>query len=127
MTVESLSSNESTSSSSHSLFMVEIAHKPENCIANGSIESKSNAALLKGLHESAAQLGATIVDGWAFPIGHRLWYVVKAENAHIAAKIFGERRVHTWNTITVNPVLDHESFGREIIDPILKPEPELVE
>ena len=63
---------------------------------------------LKELHSTAEELGAKVVGVWAYASGHKFWYVVEAENAHVAAKVFSEAKIYHWNTAEVRPVIIHE-------------------
>jgi hypothetical protein len=95
--------------------MVELNHEPETCIASGYGDTESNALNLMKISESAKELDAELVGGWAFPVGHRQWYVIKADDAHIVAELVRVTNLHLWNTITVNPVLDHDMFSEKIL------------
>jgi len=101
------------------LYMVELNHEPETCIASGYGDTESNARLLMKIGESARELGAELVGGWAFPVGHRQWYVVRADDAHVVAELIRVTNLHLWNTISVNPVLDHDGFSTKILGKVV--------
>lgn len=90
--------------------MVELNHGPETCVAGKHHESERYAKLLAGLHETAAELGVDVIGGWGFPIGHKLWYVVDAEESHVVADVFFAAGLHQLNSVQINPVLDHDAF-----------------
>jgi hypothetical protein len=92
------------------LFMVELNHGPETCVAGKQHASENYAELLDGLRGAAAEYGADVVGGWAFPVGHKLWYVVDAEESQTVADLFFASGLHQLNTIQINPVLDHDAF-----------------
>ena len=104
------------------VFMVELHHEPETCISSGYGDTESNALHLMRIGDAAKELGAELVGGWAFPIGHRQWYVVKATDAHVVAELVRITNLHLWNTITVNPVLDHDMFSEKILGKIARQE-----
>ncbi|MBN4064597.1 hypothetical protein JYU04_02560 [Dehalococcoides mccartyi] len=101
------------------LFMVELKHSPETCIAarDGSA-AEMDAKQLRELQQIAANHDATVIDGWSFPIGHQLWYVIDAPESHAVADIFFKSRAFRWNTVTINPVMNHDSFVRHVLNPI---------
>jgi len=103
-------------------FMVELHHEPETCIASGYGDTESNAINLMKMGDSAKELGAELVGGWSFPIGHRQWYVIKATDAHVVAELVRITNLHLWNTITVNPVMDHDMFSEKILGKLIKQE-----
>jgi hypothetical protein len=41
--------------------------------------------------------------------------VIDAPDSHVAADVFFALGVHKWNTVTINPVLDHDTFSREVL------------
>ncbi len=98
------------------LFMVELTHGPETCIAAESVPESSRSRLLSELTSLAVEYGAEIVGGWSFPVGHRLWYVVEAADAHTVSSLFFAAQTHHWNTVEINPVIDHETFRRTILN-----------
>jgi hypothetical protein len=101
------------------LFMVELKHSPETCIAaREPSSSELDAKQLRELREIAANHQATVIDGWSFPIGHQLWYVIDAPESHAVADVFFESRAFRWNTVTINPVMSHDSFIRNVLNPI---------
>jgi len=101
------------------LFMVELKHSPETCIAaRDGASAELDAIRMRELIEIAAKHGATVVDGWSFPIGHQLWYVIDAPESHAVANVFFESRAFRWNTVTINPVMNHDSFIRHVLTPI---------
>ena len=59
-----------------------------------------------------------IVGGWAFPIGHKLWYVVEASGSHAVAELLFAVRVHSWNTVDIHPVLPHDTFAEDVLKPL---------
>jgi hypothetical protein len=98
------------------LFMVELNHGPESCVAGRPHASENYAKLLVGLHETAAEHSVDVVGGWAFPVGHKLWYVVKAEESQTVADVFFAAGLHKLNTIQIHPVLEHDAFTGWIMD-----------
>ncbi|HIF72318.1 MAG TPA: hypothetical protein EYQ61_07180 [Dehalococcoidia bacterium] len=107
------------------LFMVELKHSPETCItARDRSSSEMDAKQLHVLREIAAKHGAMVVDGWSFPVGHQLWYVIDAKESHAVGDVFFESGAFRWNTVTINPVMNHDSFIRNVLEPIVDgPEP----
>jgi hypothetical protein len=95
--------------------MVELKHEPENCFASQNQLSQVDSSALGDVGNIAEKRGARLVNGWAFPVGHQLWYVIDAPQSHIVADVFFEANAHKWNTVTINPVMDHDTFGREIL------------
>jgi len=101
------------------LYMVELNHSPETCIAARDHSSaERDAKQLRILRDIATKHGATIIDGWSFPVGHQLWYVVDASESHAVGDIFFESGAFKWNTVTINPVMNHDSFIRNVLNPI---------
>lgn len=100
--------------------MVELNHSPETCIVARDGSSHLDAESLRDLREIAIEHGAYIVDGWAFPVGHQLWYVVDAPESHIAADVFSASRAYRWNTVRINPVMNHDSFSRKVLDGLIE-------
>ena len=101
------------------LFMVELKHNPETCIAaRDKSSSEIDAKQLRVLRYIAANHEATVVDGWSFPVGHQLWYVIDAKESHAVADLFFESGAFRWNTVTINPVMNHDSFIRNVLNPI---------
>lgn len=98
------------------LFMVELSHGPEACVAGKRHASENYAQLLAELHETAVEHRADVVGGWAFPVGHKLWYVVNAEESQSVADLFFASGLHQLNTIQINPVLDHDAFTGWMLD-----------
>lgn len=112
----------SESEKTGSVYLVELEHKPEMCITSGGDRNKSHAAELMAIRDTARELGTRIVGGWSFPVGHRLWYVVEANDAHAVAELARTCQLHSWNTVTVNPVLDHDSFSEKILGKLVDSE-----
>jgi hypothetical protein len=101
------------------LYMVELKHSPENCIAARDRSSAEKDAIeLRLLREIAAKHEATVIDGWSFPVGHQLWYVIDAKESHAVGDVFFESGAFRWNTVTINPVMNHDSFIRNVLNPI---------
>lgn len=98
------------------LFMVELSHGPETCIAAKNDPGSSQGRLLSELTDIAREHDAEIVGGWSFPVGHRLWYVVEAQDAHAVSNLFFAAQTHHWNTVDINPVIDHETFRRTVLN-----------
>ncbi|HJP28220.1 MAG TPA: hypothetical protein QF694_05375 [Dehalococcoidia bacterium] len=102
------------------LYMAELKHSPETCIAaRDRSSSEMDAKQLRVLREIAAKHDATVVDGWSFPVGHQLWYVIDAPESHVVGDVFFESGAFRWNTITINPVMNHDSFIRNVLNPIV--------
>jgi hypothetical protein len=99
-------------------FMVELEHEPETCVASGRSDVQRNAKLLIDLRERADDYDVKIVGGWAFPIGHKLWYVVEASGSHAVAELLFAVRVHSWNTVDIHPVLPHDTFAEDVLKPL---------
>ncbi|MDA1279226.1 MAG: hypothetical protein O3B95_04195 [Chloroflexi bacterium] len=97
------------------LFMVELTHGPETCIASERGRNEKYAGLLLRLREAAADHGIRVIDGWSFPVGHRLWYVLEADDPQAISNLCVSTGVHYWNTVLINPVLNHDSFAREVL------------
>lgn len=97
------------------LYMTELEHGPDTCIAAKNDLDTPTVYLLAELKEIALECGAEIVGGWAFPIGHRLWYIVEAPDAHTVANVFHAAQAHHWNTVNINPVIGHETFRRTFL------------
>ena len=97
------------------VYMVELNHEPETCISSGYGDTEANSTQLMKIGESAKELGAELVGGWAFPIGPRQWYVIKAADAHVVAELVRVTNLHLWNTVTVNPVMDHDMFSQKVL------------
>jgi hypothetical protein len=119
MTLKGNERGDESKANAQALYMVELNHEPETCIASGYGNTESNASLLMKISESAKDLGAELVGGWAFPVGHRQWYVVKADDAHVVAEVIRVTNLHLWNTISVNPVLDHDGFSTKILSKLV--------
>ena len=103
-------------------FMVELTHSPETCIGSpSSSDREHHAELLGEIHQIAYKHGVDIVNGWAFPIGHKLWYVVSARDAQDVTDTFFSAGVHRWNTVQIHPVLDHNAFKAKVLDEITGP------
>jgi hypothetical protein len=100
------------------LFMVELKHSPETCIAAREKNADLDAQQFRELREIAVKHDSRIVDGWSFPVGHQLWYVIDAPESHIVADVFFKSRAFRWNTVTINPVMNHDSFTRHVLNPI---------
>ena len=101
------------------LFMIELKHNPETCIAARERSSaETDAKRLRELRKLAANRGATVIDGWSFPVGHQFWYVIDAPDSHVVADVFFESNAFKWNTVAINPVMNHDSFIRNVLDPI---------
>ena len=98
------------------LFMVELDHDPESCVAGKHEASENYAKLLAGVRGTAAEHSVDVVGGWAFPVGHKLWYVVNAEESHVVADMFLASGLHRVNTIQIHPVLDDDAFTGWILD-----------
>ena len=98
--------------------MVELKHSPETCIAAREKNADLDAQRFRELRDIAAKHGSTIVDGWSFPVGHQLWYVIDAPESHEVANVFYESRAFRWNTVTINPVMNHDSFIKHVLNPI---------
>ena len=96
--------------------MVELNHSPETCVAGRHDASENYAKSLDGLRETAAKHSVDVVGGWAFPVGHRLWYVVNAEESQTVVDLFFAAGLHKLNTIQIHPVLDHDAFRGWILD-----------
>ncbi|MBT3994345.1 MAG: hypothetical protein HOF01_00945 [Chloroflexi bacterium] len=100
-------------------FMVELTHSPETCIASpGSSDREHHAELLGEIQQTAYEHGIELTNGWAFPIGHKLWYVVSASDAQDVTDTFFAAGVHRWNTVQIHPVLDHKTFKTKVLDGI---------
>ena len=100
-------------------FMVELTHSPETCIASpGSSDRERHAELLGEIQQTAYEHGIELTNGWAFPIGHKLWYVVSASDAQDVTDTFFAAGVHRWNTVQIHPVLDHKTFKTKVLDGI---------
>lgn len=100
-------------------FMVELTHSPETCItAPGSSDREHHAELLSALHQTAYKHEVDVVNGWSFPIGHKMWYVVSARDAQNVTDTFFATGVHLWNTVQIHPVLDHQAFKTKVLDKI---------
>lgn len=100
------------------LYMAELTHGPDTCVAAKNDLAGPRVHLLAGLKEIASEHGAEIVNGWAFPIGHRMWYVVEAPNSHTVATVFQAAKAHHWNTLDIHPVMDHETFKETVLERI---------
>jgi hypothetical protein len=98
--------------------MVELKHSPETCIAARENNADLDAQRFRELREIAAKHDSTVVDGWSFPVGHQLWYVIDAPESHLVADVFFESRAFRWNTVTINPVMNHDSFIKHVLNPI---------
>jgi len=100
------------------LFMFEFKHSPGTCIAAREKNADLDAQQLRELRNIAMKLDSTIIDGWSFPVGHQLWYVIDAPESHVVADVFFESRAFRWNTVTINPVMNHDSFIKHGLNPI---------
>ena len=110
---------QSTKKATKMQFMVELTHSPGTCIASpGSTDREYHAELLGEIHQIAYKHRVDIVTGWAFPIGHKLWYVVSAKDAQDVTDTFFSIGVHRWNTVQIHPVLDHKTFKSKVLDEI---------
>ena len=98
--------------------MVELNHSPESCITGKHQTSTNHAELLAGIREIAFEHGIKVVDGWAFPVGHRLWYVVEATESQAASDLLFAAGLHHWNTVQIHPVLNHETFVETVLSQI---------
>ena len=96
-------------------YMVELEHRAESCIAGD--PAGNHARLFAQLKDYAADKGLQIQGGWLFPVGHRMWFVVDAENGHDVQQLFFDAKVHLWSAISVNPVNDYDSFLANILLP----------
>ena len=91
-------------------FMMELVHGPTTCIAAHNHRDDEIVRSLANIKEIAAGHGARVVGGWAFPVGHRMWYVIEASAAETVATIAQEMKLHTWQTVDIHPVLEHSDF-----------------
>ncbi len=97
------------------LFMVELVHGPDKCPAVHPVIAAGSASHLAGLEQTASEHGARIVGGWSFPVGHKLWYVVEADDSSAVSDLFFAAQAHHWSTVTINPVIDHETFKERVL------------
>ncbi|MFP6569016.1 MAG: DUF3303 family protein [Dehalococcoidia bacterium] len=97
------------------LYMAELMHGPETCVAAN--PDRERAGLLADLPEISRANGVNFVGGWAFPVGHRQWYVFEAEDAHAVSKVLFAAKTHHWNGIDIHPVTDFESFKSTVLSP----------
>jgi len=100
-------------------FMVELIHGPETCIAGRKGEAAHHAEMMAGLRDIAREHNLEVVEGWAFPVGHRLWYVVESKDSQSVADAFFAADVHQWNTVQIHPVLNHATFTETVLKPII--------
>jgi len=98
--------------------MVELNHRPETCILANYRPEDNCAGRLSKIRETAGKYGARVVDGWVFPIGHRLWYVIEAHDAESVTDLCTDSGVHIWNTVSISPVLDHDRFRTKVLDEV---------
>ena len=102
------------------LFMVELTHGPETCIAaRDPLITETDARHFLEIKSIAIDHNVKIINGWSFPIGHQLWYVVEAEESHAISEVFKDSRAASWNTVRINPVVNHDEFVEKILEPIL--------
>ena len=103
------------------LFLVELKHGPDTCIAARDRSlTEIDARYFREITSIAESHSVKIVDGWSFPIGHQLWYVVEAEYSHSVAEVFKESRAFSWNTVSINPVVNHAAFVEKVLNPIVE-------
>ncbi len=101
------------------LYMTELTHGPDTCITAPNEYAQLRARLIAGIKELAAEQGAEIVNGWSFPAGHRMWYVVEAPDSHTVASVFRDARTHHWNTVSIDPVIDFAEFKETVLGPLI--------
>ncbi len=102
------------------LFMVEATHRPETCIAARGSAARADADQLAELMDPSFRGQSRVISSWAYPIGHRLWFVVESPDAHSVAELFRAAGVHGWNTIGIHPILDNQEFKRTVLDGITR-------
>lgn len=100
------------------LFMVEATHGPETCISARGKAARADADHLAELMDTASSGQTRVVASWAYPVGHRMWFVVESPDAHPVAELFRTAGMHGWNTIGIHPVLDSREFKRMVLDGI---------
>lgn len=100
-------------------FMVELTHGPDTCIAGNNPNAPHYAELVADIRLAASDNNIEVVDGWSFPIGHRLWYVVEADDPQSITNVFFAAKVHHWNTVQIHPVLNHAAFTETVLMPII--------
>ncbi|MDP7089191.1 MAG: hypothetical protein QGG20_05555 [Dehalococcoidia bacterium] len=94
-------------------YMVELDHDSKSCIAANPKGEYAN--LLVNLSGFAQPHGVRIIDGWSFPVGHRMWFVVVAPDAHKVSAVFYDAKVHLWNRVDVSPVIPFEEFELNVL------------
>ena len=99
-------------------FMVELNHSPENCITGKRQTSTNHTELPAGIREISFEHGIKVVDGWAFSVGHRLWYVLKATESQAVSDRFFTDGLQHWNTVQTHPVLNHKTSVETLLSQI---------